>query len=394
MQIILLLSLLSLIFILFSIGLEIYMFNNAPFLKNEEFKKPLDTSISIIIPAFNEEQNIIRCLKALSSIKKPCKQMKVIVVDDLSDDNTLSRAENFKEDFIKNSIDMKVISAGQRPKDKNWVGKNWACYIGTKNIDSEWLLFLDADVEVGDKCIFNALSKSQKDNIDLLSLAPKVNCNCIAEWIVQPIMTSLLILGFPVSDTNNPKSARSFAAGPFMLFKANSYFKIGGHEGTFNKVVEDLALAEKIKGSKLKLNFLIGIKDVSLNMYSDLSSLIEGWSKNWFLGVDKNIFKSLSATIFVLISNTIPWLIIIFWTIYYLLNVRFLVFNITFLISALAIASYGIKRYWLKIKYNIPSDLWYLNGIGGLIVAYISFLSIYKTFTGIGWTWKGRKLNK
>ncbi|SVE30330.1 uncharacterized protein METZ01_LOCUS483184, partial [marine metagenome] len=39
-------------------------------------------------------------------------------------------------------------------------------------------------------------------------------------------------------------------------------------------------------------------------------------------------------------------------------------------------------------------DLWYLNGIGGLIVTYISFLSIYKTFTGIGWTWKGRKLNK
>ena len=225
MQIILLLSLLSLIFILFSVGLEIYMFNNAPFLKNQEFKKPLDTSISIIIPAFNEEKNIIRCLKALSSIKKPCTKIEVIVVDDLSDDNTISRAENFKEDFMKNSIGMKVISAGQRPKDKNWVGKNWACYIGTKNIDSEWLLFLDADVEVSEKCIFNALSKSQKDNIDLLSLAPKVNCNCLAEWIVQPIMTSLLIIGFPISDTNNPKSSTAFAAGPFMLFKAKSYFK-------------------------------------------------------------------------------------------------------------------------------------------------------------------------
>ena len=394
MQIILLLSLLSLIFILFSVGLEIYMFNNAPFLKNQEFKKPLDTSISIIIPAFNEEKNIVRCLKALSSIKKPCPKIEIIVVDDLSDDNTISIAENFKEDFMKNSIGMKVISAGQRPKDKNWVGKNWACYVGTKNIDSEWLLFLDADVEVSEKCIFNALSKSQKDNIDLLSLAPKVNCNCLAEWIVQPIMTSLLIIGFPISDTNNPKSSTAFAAGPFMLFKAKSYFKIGGHEGTFNKVVEDLALAEKIKGSKLKLNFLIAIKDVSLNMYSDLSSLIEGWSKNWFLGVDKNIFKSLSASIFVLITNTIPWLIIIFCTTCYLLNIRFLVVNITFLISALAIASYGIKRYWLRIKYNIPNDLWYLNGIGGLIVTYISFLSIYKTFTGIGWTWKGRKLNK
>ena len=56
--------------------------------------------------------------------------------------------------------------------------------------------------------------------------------------------------------------------------------------------------------------------------------------------------------------------------------------------------TYLFKRIWIKAKYEIPSKYWYLNGIGGIIVFYISLLSIYKTYTGNGWTWKGRNLSK
>ena len=79
--------------------------------------------------------------------------------------------------------------------------------------------------------------------------------------MVQPIMTSLLMIGFPISDTNDSRNNKSFAAGPFMLFKRGSYELIGGHEGTFDEVVEDIALAKKIKNRNLKLNFLIAIKE-------------------------------------------------------------------------------------------------------------------------------------
>jgi len=45
-----------------------------------------------------------------------------------------------------------------------------------------------------------------------------------------------------------------------MLFKKESYELIGGHEGTFDEVVEDIALAKKIKNRNLKYDFLIQLK--------------------------------------------------------------------------------------------------------------------------------------
>ena len=391
-SILLYLGFLSFFLILFSLFYEIYIFNKAPFLKNSVYSKPLNESLSILIPAYNEEINIVNCLKALSEIKKPCQTFKILVVDDSSTDNTYNEAIKCKDEYFQKSDDIEIISSGDRPSDKNWVGKNWACYKGSKQLTTDWILFIDADVIIGKNCIFNALLKSCTDDIDLLSLAPKINCNCLAEWMVQPIMTSLLMLGFPIFKTNDSSNKDSFAAGPFMLFKKKSYDLIGGHLETYNEVVEDLALAEKIKSNNLNLNFSIAINDISLNMYRNLNSLIEGWSKNWFLGLEKNILKSLSASIFVFFLYSFPLILFLISLIKINFTDNTKIYLLTFLISFISIISYGLKRLIFKNKFNIPNNYWYLNSIGGLIVIYISFLSIYRTITGNGWTWKGRNL--
>ena len=393
MLILFIVSFLTFILALSSFLIERYIFKNAPFLENINSQKPIDTSLTIVIPTYNEEINIANCLKSLSKIKKPSNDFKILVVDDISTDNTFSEVKKIKEDIFNNSDDLEIISSGLRPNDRNWVGKNWPCFKGSKQINSEWLLFIDADVIIGKNCIYNALFKARSDNIDLLSLAPRVNCNCLAEWMVQPIMTSLLTIGFPISDTNDNRNNTAFAAGPFMLFKRDSYELIGGHEGTCEEVVEDIALAKKIKNSNLKLNFLIAIKDLSLNMYQDLGSLIEGWSKNWFLGLEKDFLRSISASLFVLLNFTFPWLLFLITIIIAIDNFSLEILS-AILVSFLAIITYGFKRNWLRTNYEIPSKYWYLNGLGGLIVFYISLISIYKTYTGNGWTWKGRKLFK
>ncbi len=390
--VLLLISILTFALVISSILIEIYIFKKAPFLQVNCSKEPIDTSLTVIIPAYNEEINIINCLNALNQISRPSIQFKTLVVDDSSNDKTFSKVENFKNQVSKNPEELEIISSGPRPTDKRWVGKNWPCYVGSKEINSEWILFIDADVVVGENCILKALAKASKESIDLLSLAPKVNCNCLAEWMVQPIMTSLLMIGFPISDTNNKDSDIAFAAGPFMLFKSDSYKFIKGHEGTHDEVVEDLALAKKIKDSNLKLNFLIAIKDISLNMYKDFNTLIEGWSKNWFLGLEKNFLKSISASVYVFLTYSMPWLLFSISIIIVLKNQNTSFLNVGF-ISFMSIFTYICKRYWLKAQYNIPEKYWFLSGLGGIVVLYISLLSIYKTYTGKGWTWKGRNLS-
>ncbi len=390
-NILLYLSLLSFFLILFSFFYEIYVFNKSPFLKDSFYSKPLNESLSIVIPAYNEEINIVNCLKALSEIKKPCQTFKILVVDDSSTDDTYNKALKCKDKYFQKNDDIDIISSGDRPSNKNWVGKNWACYKGSKQLTTDWILFIDADVIIGKNCIFNALLKSCAEDIDLLSLAPKINCNCLSEWMVQPIMTSLLMLGFPIFKINDSSNKNFFAAGPFMLFKKKSYDHIGGHLETYNEVVEDLVLAKKIKSNNLKLNFSIAINDISINMYRNLNSLIEGWSKNWFLGLNKNILKSLSASIFVFLLYSYPFIVFLI----SLIKINFAdnrLYFLTFLISFISIISYGLKRLIFKNKFNIPNNYWFLNSIGGFLVIYISFLSIYRTVTGNGWTWKGRKL--
>ena len=393
MILILFISIISLFFGLISLFLEIYIFKKAPFLELIENEKPIDTGLTIIIPTYNEELNIVRCLSSLSKIKRPSKRLKIIVVDDTSTDQTFAKAIKIRSELFNNSKELEIISSGERPNDKNWVGKNWACNVGAKRANTEWLLFIDADTVLGKDCIYNALHESYTNKIDLLSLAPKVNCNCLAEWMVQPIITSLLMIGFPISNTNEQNNITAFAAGPFMLFESDSYNYINGHEGTYNEVVEDLALAKKIKENNLKLKFLIAIKDISINMYDDFNSLIEGWSKNWFLGLDKNLSKSIAASVFVLSTYTLPWLLFLFSNIIFITNKSSISASIAF-ISLLSIIIYGFKRLWLRFEYDLPLKYWYLNSFGGLIVFYIGMLSIYKTYTGNGWTWKGRDLSK
>ena len=65
-SILLSLGFLSFVLILFSFFYEIYIFNKSPFLKDSFYSKPLNESLSIVIPAYNEEINIVNCLKAFS----------------------------------------------------------------------------------------------------------------------------------------------------------------------------------------------------------------------------------------------------------------------------------------------------------------------------------------
>ena len=97
----LLLSILTFILGLGTFIIERYSFSNAPFLQNINSEKPIETSLTIIIPAYNEELNIAKCLKSLSEIKRPSVNFKILVVDDLSTDKTFLEAKNLKEKSVQ-----------------------------------------------------------------------------------------------------------------------------------------------------------------------------------------------------------------------------------------------------------------------------------------------------
>ena len=356
---------------------------------------PQGCSLTVVIPAYNEEANIGRCLGSVLNSEPPCDQWQVLVVDDDSSDATSQRACATIASTVS-SASASVLQAGSRPEGERWVGKNWACTQAVASLPepttpNAWVLFIDADVQLAPSALRRALHQAMQEQADLFSLAPRLVCGCLAEWMVQPIMASLLGLGFPILETNDPDSDVAFAAGPFMLFRREAYNAIGGHRALAGEVVEDLALARTIKASGRRLRYCLGLDAVDLQMYSNLAALWEGWSKNWFLGLERSIPKALGAGGVVLLMFSGPWLITAAAGLLLLTDANPLA------ITALTLGVVGVGlqlalRLWTRQRFAVPLKYWWLMGIGGLIVAAIAPTSVWRSLTGRGWTWKGRSL--
>ena len=383
-----------------AIGLSILLlglqrvFASAPTLWDSNDRDITDTSLSVVIPAFDEEKNIEGCLTHVLMSERPCSRWNVIVVDDQSSDNTVKIAE--KAIVTVAGADQPgatVLQAGPRPKGERWVGKNWGCCQAMEQVNSEWVLFIDADVTLAPDAIRRALHQSINENADLFSLAPRLTCGCLAEWMVQPIMASLLGLGFPILEANDPASTVAFAAGPFMLFRRDSYNAIGGHRALAGEVVEDLALARRIKEGGFRLRYVLGIDAVDLQMYANLQALWEGWSKNWFLGLDRSISKSLGAGGVVLLMFTLPWLLLPASLTMACLSIQDQILWLSDAgLGLIAILMQLSVRLWTRARFSVPLRHWWLMGVGGMIIGLIAPTSVWKSLTGRGWTWKGRSL--
>jgi ABC-type nickel/cobalt efflux system permease component RcnA len=61
-------------------------------------------------------------------------------------------------------------------------------------------------------------------------------------------------------------------------------------------------------------------------------------------------------------------------------------------LSGLAIVQHVLLRVWTRSNFDVPLSYWWLMGVGGLLVGAIGPVSIWRTRTGRGWTWKGRAL--
>ena len=374
--------------LILQLGLQ-RVFAVAPRLKPGQDVAAPDTTLTVVIPAFNEAHNIEACVASVLANQPPCRDWSVLVVDDESTDATVEnalRAGSAASHF-------RLIQAGPRPVNERWVGKNWACSKAVEQVSSEWLLFIDADVRLKPDALQRALAQANDEQADLLSLAPRLSCGCLAEWMVQPIMASLLGLGFPILETNDPASPVAFAAGPFMLFKASTYRQIGGHRALAGEVVEDLALARAIKAGGHRLRYLLGLDAVDLRMYSNLAALWEGWTKNWFLGLDRDPVKALGAALVVVLMFSVPWLLlpaslVLLWLQPLLASAWWWLMAL----ASLAILQQLLLRLWTRSNFDVPLTLWWLMGAGGLLVGAIGPVSIWRTYTGRGWTWKGRSL--
>jgi len=243
-------------------------FRDSPILDRFESKPHQSPKVSIILPARNEEKFIERCINSL--LAQDYQNYEIIAIDDRSDDMT---GEIIKSIAKKNS---KVIYILAEPKPDGWMGKNWACMEGFRKSSGELLLFTDADTFHSDKVISLAVAHITSENLDALTLVPKMLC--LDRWtrITLPVLSTFLHTRFSAIRVNDSSKKTGYFFGSFYVIRRQVYEKAGTHQGVRNEIVEDGALGKKVKEMGFRLKMVRGEHLVDAVWARDWSTLWHG----------------------------------------------------------------------------------------------------------------------
>ncbi|HEV2222099.1 MAG TPA: glycosyltransferase, partial [Candidatus Acidoferrales bacterium] len=97
------------------------------------------------------------------------------------------------------------------------------------------------------------------------------------------------------------------ANGQFLLIRRDAYEKIGGHRAVADAVLEDVALARRVKQAGFRLHFASGQGIARTRMYRSFVAMWQGWVKNLYLLLGGTRSSALKEILFVF-----PWPTIIF----------------------------------------------------------------------------------
>jgi len=114
-------------------------------------------TISVIVPAYNEEKNIGKFLESVKKQDYPKKLVEVIVIDDDSEDKTVEIAKDFGARILRNGTHDPEI--GYR--------------IGVENCRGELFIYADADIEIRDRDFFTKLVKPLMENKKIVGAFPR-----------------------------------------------------------------------------------------------------------------------------------------------------------------------------------------------------------------------------
>ena len=218
------------------------------FIENVEKKFP---KVSIILPARNEEKHIRHCIDSL--LKQDYSDFELILVNDESTDKTLEIMKEFEKSY---PIKIKVVNITHR--DKDWIGKNWACYQGYLKSNGTLLLFTDADSFHSEKTMSLAVQNIIHNRLDAITVMPMLLCHDFFTKVTLPLLTTFMHTRFSPLKVNNAKSKLGYFIGSYFIIKRDTYEKVGSHESVKHEIIEDGALGKKVKEGNFKMKMVRG----------------------------------------------------------------------------------------------------------------------------------------
>lgn len=330
---------------------------------------PAPNVITAIVPARNEEAVIAACIESLA--RQP-EIAQILVVNDESSDATADVVRGCMNEIPN----LRLIETNNLPD--GWVGKNHALWVGVQQAISPWLLFTDADAQHAPNSVARALQIAHEQQAALVSFSPEQISRNWYEKALIPFIYLRLAKKFSYERVNDPKSLIAAANGQFLLIRRDVYDAIDGHRGVAGEVLEDVAIALRVKQAGHRIWFGSGSGLVRTRMYTSFSAMWEGWKKNLY-----RLMGGTPWTVVREIESTLPW--IAFLLILLGLKFPFLIFlGVLFLVMRQTIYGLDLARNHYPfsfIFYYLPASFLYAG------VLWVSYRSHVKGKIA----WKGRE---
>jgi chlorobactene glucosyltransferase len=208
-------------------------------------------------------------------------QTEVIVVDDRSTDQTAAMVQRLMSEDWRHPLHL--VRGRELPP--GWYGKPWACYQGYQAAKGDLLVFTDADTRHHPDLLSHAVAVLERERADMVTVVPHQECLTIWERLVMPQICVLLGFRFHPEVVNRARHPRDLiASGQFILVHRPGYEAAGTHQVVAGEVAEDLVLAQEFGRRNRKIILGFAERLMTTRMYRGLGHMVEGWSKNIYLG--------------------------------------------------------------------------------------------------------------
>lgn len=342
-------------------------------------------SASIVLPARNEEDNIIPCVQSLLHQYANGIPVELIVVNDASTDATGALLDS---QFADGRL-LTVLHLGEKPD--GWAGKPHALHAGASRARGEWLLFTDADTRWEPGAVEALVRCAESSGADLVTALPTVILPTLLERVVVPtLLTTLLAATQPVDIRHPRRRWAAGANGQCLLVRRAAYEAIGGfaHPELRNALLDDSTLARVIKRAGYRLQAARGESLLRVRMYPTLTDAWQGWGRS--LGASFQLYpRSIGMILLAVLSLTL--LLPYAFTIRSLLEWRrhghppeLLIEGLGALVPTLSTFGSALSTLGLPFWYVVLHPM-------GIMCEFVLLVQAWlKRIRGIPVTWKGR----
>src|SRR5581483_9540702 len=335
---------------------------------------PSRPRVSIIVPARNEEADIMESLQSLLALEY--ENYEVIAVNDRSTDRTGELMDRIAASPAAHGL-LRVVHVSDLPAQ--WLGKTHAMWLAASQATGEWLLFTDADVTFRPDSLRRVMAYTESPKADHVVLFPQITMKEPGERMMVAFFQTLFVFGHRPWKTADPRAADHMGVGAFNLVRRSVYESIGTYERLRLEVLDDMKLGKVVKNAGFRQRNVFGQDLISLRWARGARGMIHNLSKNFFAVLSFQWWRVMASCFGLAFLNLLPFAGILYshgWM------------RVPYVVALLSM--FGIYTGMSRLS-PIPPYYIVLHPVSTALFLYILLRSMYLTLSRGGVVWRGTK---